>query len=96
MTESSIVIDRALRIERFVLTYRRQLIKVEQLLKLANQDDLALIIRNLLIAQCISAGDRADLILLVEQVKVRQSSRALASDRYLADMKYFEQKGLQP
>jgi|TARA_B100000085_G_scaffold217572_1_gene202122 hypothetical protein len=95
MNESNVVIDRALRVERFILTYRRELIKIEQLLVIASWHDLALIIRHLLIAQCNSAGDRADLILLVEQVKVRKSSRAIASDRYLADIKHFEQKGLE-
>ena len=96
MNESNAVIDRALRVERFILTYRRELIKIEQLLVIAKWDELALIIRHLLVAQCNSAGDRADLILLVEQVKVRKSSRALASDRYLADIKHLEQKGLKP
>jgi|TARA_Y100000015_G_scaffold34442_1_gene34736 hypothetical protein len=96
MDESSVVVNRALRIERFVLTYRRELIKIEQLLVIASWHELALIIRHLLISQCNSAGDRADLILLVEQVKVRKSSRAIASDRYLADIKHFEDKGLEP
>jgi len=96
MNESNVVIDRALRVERFVLTHRKELLKIEQLLVIASWHDLALIIRHLLIAQCNSAADRADLILLVEQVKVRKSSRAIASDRYLADIKHLEQKGLEP
>ena len=55
-------IDRALQVERYILSHRREILKIEHLLQLADHGDLAFVLRHLLIEQCVTDADVADLL----------------------------------
>ena len=55
-------IDRALQVERYILSHRREILKIEHLLQLAGHADLAFVLRHLLIEQCVTDADVADLL----------------------------------
>ncbi len=62
-------IERALNIERYLLSHRDQMLKIEHLLTLAGHVDLARILRFLLINQCVTKIDFTQLLLAAERAK---------------------------
>tara|TARA_R100000329_G_scaffold144488_1_gene129280 strand:+ start:142 stop:465 length:324 start_codon:yes stop_codon:yes gene_type:complete len=87
-------IDRALQVERYILSHRREILKIEHLLQLADHADLAFVLRHLLIEQCVTDADVADL--LEAASLARGQSRKKIGDqmerRFLDDFKQIKRQ----
>ena len=79
MTEETLhlpTIERALEIERYLLAHRDQILKIEHLLTMAAHTELASTLRYLLIAQCVTKVDLAELLLAAERAKGIKNRKA--------------------
>ena len=87
-------IDRALQVERYILSHRAEILKIEHLLQLADHQDLASVLRHLLIQQCVNDADVADL-LEVASLARGQSRKKIGEHmerRFLDDFKQIEKQ----
>ena len=82
-------IDRALQVERYLLAHRAQILKIEHLLHSAGQVDLSAILRHLLVVQCVTTSDAADLIEAAIQARgpSRKKVGPQTQQRFLDDFK---------
>ena len=100
MTEETLhlpTIERALEIERYLLSRRDQILKIEHLLTMAGHTELASTLRYLLITQCITKADFAELLLAAERAKGIKNRRAseLQFQRFKDDFKAIRRRRVE-
>lgn len=89
-------IDRALQVERYILSHRAEILKIEHLLQLSSHPDLASVLRHLLIQQCVTDADIADLLEAASLARGQHRKKIgeHMERRFLDDFKQIKKRGL--